>query len=233
MVYYYYAYQIECAAFPESDRYIAYKCKPATGTVCTFNEFLKTTTAEGKSLSVIAAGATTSPAVEDADKTFDTMKWGYKYKIGELWKGGEDLNHVALTVRVTNRIQEAREIQTVNENLLSNAKEALELVQAKRWEDNFVHWEKSFQKRYVGVSLYDADTTVDDTKVKVIDWVKTADVQASKSSSKSKVLLKRYQDWIKGSNGRQYRDHLAIARNIASFRNVLAAEPSCRAEFRD
>ncbi|GKZ58080.1 hypothetical protein AnigIFM63309_004381 [Aspergillus niger] len=103
----------------------------------------------------------------------------------------------------------------------------------KRYQHNFVHLEESFQKRYVGVSLYDADTTVDDTKVKVIDWVKTADVQASKSSSKSKVLLKRYQDWIKGSNDRQYREHLAIAQNIACFRNVLAAEPSCRAEFRD
>ncbi|GFN13805.1 transcription factor domain family protein [Aspergillus tubingensis] len=229
MVYYYYAYQIEVAAFPESDRYIAYECSPATGTVCTFNEFLKTTAAEGKSLSVIPAGDTTSPPIEDADKTFSAMKWGHKYRINQVWKDGDDLNHVALSARVTNRIQEAREVRTIDKNLLSSAKEALEAVQAKRWEDNFVHLEQEFQKRYEGVSLYDTETTVDGSKIKVIDWVKTAAVQASKSSSKSKVLLKRYQDWIKGSNGKQYRDHLAIAQNIASLRNVLDAEPSCRA----
>ncbi|GKZ84064.1 hypothetical protein AnigIFM56816_009383 [Aspergillus niger] len=232
MVYYYYAYQIEVAAFPQSDRYIAYECTPATGTVCTFNEFLKATAAEGASLSVIPAGDTTSPAIEDADTKFSAMKWGSKYKINQMWRGGRNLNHVALMARVTNRIQEAREIQTVDANIFSSAKEALEVVQAKRWEDNFVHLEENFQTRYEGVSLYDTETTVDGSKIKVIDWVKTADVQASKSSSNSKDLLKRYQKWIKGSNGKQYRDHLAIAQNIASFRNVLAAEPSCRAEFR-
>ncbi|PYH29355.1 uncharacterized protein BO87DRAFT_448769 [Aspergillus neoniger CBS 115656] len=232
-LYYYYAYQIEAGVFSESDRYIAHKCDPTTGTICTFNQFLDSVTPNGRSPKVIEAGDTTSPAIKGADETFSGMVWDYEYDPDHLWKGGVKLNHMAVTARVTNRIQEARGIQTVDSNLLSKAKEALEVVQPKRWKENFEKVAPDFQLKYKGVTLYETETTVDGTKVKVIDWVKTAEVQASKSSSKSKILLKRYQDWVKGNKGYKYRQHQHMARNIADFRNVLDAEPSCRAEVHD
>ncbi|EHA25865.1 hypothetical protein CBS63078_7998 [Aspergillus niger] len=231
VIYYYYAYQIEAGAFADADRFIAPECHPATGTICTFNEFLKAITSKDYPPKLIEAGDTTSPAIEDADTTFSAMKWDNEYEVEDLWRDGARLNHMAVTVRVTNRIQEAREVQTVDSNLLSKAKEALEVIQEKRWEENFEKVAPAFQNKYKGVTLYETETTVDDTKVKVIDWVKTAAVQASKSSSKSKVLLKRYQDWVKSNKGYDYRYHQNIARNIAGFRNVLDAEPSCRAEI--
>ncbi|OOF90903.1 hypothetical protein ASPCADRAFT_519053 [Aspergillus carbonarius ITEM 5010] len=227
-MFYYYAYRIEASAFAQTDRMIASGCSPATGTICTLNEFIRTITNNPGEL--IAAGDTILPDVEDADVTFADMQWTGEYVIDRLYEGGARLNHMAMLAALTNRIQAAREIMTVDADLLSRAKQGLALTQEYRWKENFSKVPDVFNERFPGVTLYDTEMTVDGLKIQVIDWVKTGTVQAAKTNSKAKVLIKRYQDWAKTQNNEGYHFHQSMLRNIAAFRNVLEAVPTCHAD---
>ena len=77
--------------------------------------------------------------------------------------------------------------------------------------------------------IYDIETKVDNLTIRQIDWVKTAQVQASKSQSKASDLMKRYMKWEKSNNGKEYWHHQRNLRQIATFRNVINDGPSCRA----
>ncbi|PWY68531.1 hypothetical protein BO94DRAFT_551032 [Aspergillus sclerotioniger CBS 115572] len=219
-MFYYYAYRIEASAFAKADRMLASQCVTATGEICTLNDFIRKIANNPGEL--IAAGDTTLPAVEGADVTFADMEWTGEY-------GGAKMNHMAMMAAVTNRIQAAREIMTVDPDLLSRAKEGLALTQELRWEENFSKVPTAFNDRFPGVTLYETETTLDGVKVDFIDWVKTGTVQASKTNSKAKVLIKRYQDWAKTQNNEGYFFHQSMLRNVAAFRNILEGVPTCHA----
>ncbi|OJJ94832.1 hypothetical protein ASPACDRAFT_64768 [Aspergillus aculeatus ATCC 16872] len=229
-LFYYYAYRIELSAFPDQgDRMIAWGCVPATGTVCTFYEFVQAVRDPGTTAIDIDAANTILPPVEDADTTFADMRFVGTYELASLYRDAGRLNHVKLLGTITNRVQEAREQITVDSELLANAKKGLELAQAMRWTENLVKTQASFNERYPGVILYETEEKLDSVTIKVIDWVKTAEVQASRSNSKATALQTRYKKWGSTTPGSEYRHHQNILRAFAINRNVLNAVPSCRA----
>ena len=226
-MFYYYGYRIEASAFAQADRMIAPGCKAADGKICTLNEFIRAI--GNRPGELIAAGDTILPAVEGADVTFKDMSWKGVYVISQLYKEGKSMNHIDMMAAVTNRIQEARQATTVDSDLLARAKQGLALTQTARWQDNFSKVPKLFNERYEDVTLYDTEATVDGVKINVIDWVKTATVEADKTGSKAKTLLGRYQKWANSAQNAQYHHHQSMMRNIAAFRNVLEAVPTCHA----
>ncbi|RAH45629.1 uncharacterized protein BO95DRAFT_453369 [Aspergillus brunneoviolaceus CBS 621.78] len=231
-VFYYYAYRIEVSAFPnQEDRMIAWRCVPAAGTVCTFFEFVRAIMPATETIVDIDAANTILPPVEDADTTFADMRYEGRYEIANLYRGSTKTNHVDMVADITNRIQAAREEISVNSELLSNAKKGLKIAQAMRWTENLVKTQNAFAKRYPGVTLYETEEEMDGVTIKVIDWVKTAKVQASQSNSKSTVLQNRYKKWVDTNKGDAYNHHQDILRSLATCQNVLNAVPSCRAQL--
>ncbi|PYH43498.1 uncharacterized protein BP01DRAFT_384431 [Aspergillus saccharolyticus JOP 1030-1] len=202
-LFHYYAYRIELSAFPDQgDRMIAWGCVPATGTVCTFYEFVQAVRDPGTTAINIDAANTILPPVEDADMTFADMRFVGTYELASLYRDASRLNHVKLLATITNRVQEAQ---------------------------NLVKTQASFHERYPGVTLYETEEKLDSVIIKVIDWVKTAEVQASRSNSKATALQTRYKKWGSTTPGSEYRHHQNILRAFAINRNVLNAVPSCRA----
>ncbi|PWY88963.1 hypothetical protein BO70DRAFT_417851 [Aspergillus heteromorphus CBS 117.55] len=237
-LFYFYAYRIEYAAFSSAeDRYIGTHCVSASGGLCTFNEFIESWSNKNYLPKVyLAAGDTVYPAVEGADTVFAEMEWPGSYIISKLYRDATKWNYEHMLAAITNRVQAAKGVMTVDSVLLQNSRRALEIAQINRWNENLPRTQESFQERFEGVTLYDKTVKVADGTVKVIDWDKTATEQSKVSKSSSKDLLKRYKKWAGSNKASEYLHHQNIMRNVVTYRNVLGCGSSCSAvaqKFKD